>query len=437
MKQSTQSFDNSITTIARNSPLSRAQVQEVHDAITKVHPEITFEPLWIETHGDKDLKTSLRDLPQGNFFTKEIDDLQLSGKARISIHSAKDLPIPLSSGLRIVALTRGVDNRDALVLRDNENLSTLKYGAKIATSSIRRDEMIKELGKKLCNNFCSVDIRGTIGKRLEKLFSGEVDGVIIAKAALIRLQLEQLNHITLDGPTARYQGQLAIIARSTDCEMKELFSCLDTRKVLHTGLEGEYPLIETIPFAIETLPLLELQDTTHLIITSKMAAEYFFKALEVYATDVRHIPCIAVGKATSEKLKDYGFQEVITAEDESSEGVVKELQKIQSQIKKLFWPHSARSRSTISDFVKKSNLACSLACSLAFVDCPLYDTKPKRPEKLPDLQEYDELFFSSPSTVDAFFEFYKTYPRGMLCTTQGKVTENHLKNRLELQASEK
>src|SRR4051812_15118097 len=119
---------------ARSSNLSKAQAKEVLEELQLFYPEAQFSTLWLETTGDKDLKTSLRHLDHTDFFTKEIDDLQLQGKIRISIHSAKDLPQPLPEGLKVIALTKGVDSSDALVLRPGESVSSLSFGAKIATS---------------------------------------------------------------------------------------------------------------------------------------------------------------------------------------------------------------------------------------------------------------------------------------------------------------
>src|SRR5580765_2750739 len=109
-----------ITAGSRSSKLAKAQVKEVLDELRSFHPEIDFETLFFETSGDKDQKTSLRTLDKTDFFTKEIDEAQLLGHFRIAIHSAKDLPEKLAKGLKRVALTHGVDSRDALVLRNNE-----------------------------------------------------------------------------------------------------------------------------------------------------------------------------------------------------------------------------------------------------------------------------------------------------------------------------
>jgi hydroxymethylbilane synthase len=214
-----------LTVCARRSPLAQAQVREVQDELHVHHPHVVFDCLFIDTHGDMDKATSLRSLYKTDFFTREIDRMLLSGHCRIAIHSAKDLPEPLPKGIVMVALTRGVDASDALVMRSGQSLSDLPSGALIATSSERREEAVRNLR----NDLRFTDIRGTIGERLEKLSRGEVDGVVIAEAALIRLSLTHLNRVKLPGETAQYQGQLAVMARENDSEMQTLFSALDTK----------------------------------------------------------------------------------------------------------------------------------------------------------------------------------------------------------------
>ncbi len=210
------SVNYSLDVGARSSKLSQAQVWEVHRELIQHHPHIEFKPIWITTTGDQDKKTSLRDLGKTDFFTREIDQLQLQGGFRISIHSAKDLPEPLASGLKIVALTKGVDSSDVLVYHE------LPEQAIIGTSSHRREQNLLEWR----SDFRCVDIRGTIDERLALLDIGQVDGVVMAEAALIRLGLTHRKRIFLNGETAALQGRLAVVARESDHEMEELFNCI-------------------------------------------------------------------------------------------------------------------------------------------------------------------------------------------------------------------
>ncbi len=214
-----------ITVGARGSPLSRAQVEEVLAEIKAVHPDVVFEPIWRTTSGDRDLLTSLRTMDRTNFFTKEIDEMQLAGGCRLSVHSAKDLPEPLPKGLVMVALTRGVDPSDVVVFRDGETLHDLPKGARVGTSSARREQNIQAVRSDLrCG-----DIRGSVGERLAQLDHGVFDGVIMAEAALIRLKLTHRSRIPLPGECAAMQGQLAVLARAGDQEMIDLFRSIDTR----------------------------------------------------------------------------------------------------------------------------------------------------------------------------------------------------------------
>lgn len=206
---------------ARSSLLSKAQVDEVYQAIACFVPHLQFQPLWIETKGDCDKTTSLRYLEKTNFFTDEIDRRQLEGEFRISIHSAKDLPDPLHPDLTIVALTKGVDPSDSLVVQE----FPLPQGARIGTSSLRREAFLKAWQPDL---IC-VDMRGTIDERLQLLDLGSVDGVVLAEAALIRLKQTHRPRLRLEGEVAPLQGRLAVVALKSDTEIKQLFKSIDTR----------------------------------------------------------------------------------------------------------------------------------------------------------------------------------------------------------------
>ena len=219
-------MSSSIRVGARGSLLSRVQLDEVLQELQQHHPHVNFQPVFVETTGDKDLKTSLKTLEKSDFFTKEIDALQLSGGCRISIHSAKDLPDPLPQGLKLVALTRGVDPSDSLVFRQGDTLDALPLGAKVGTSSARREQNILDLRSDLV----CIDVRGTIPIRLALLDQGVIDALVIAEAALIRLQLTHRTRIPLPGERAALQGQLAVLALEDDDEMEELFACIDVRK---------------------------------------------------------------------------------------------------------------------------------------------------------------------------------------------------------------
>lgn len=214
-------FSETISVAARDSPLSRAQVDEVLLELRQYHPKIQFSVKWMKTTGDLDQISSLLDKEKTDFFTKEVDEAVLSGECQIAIHSAKDLPEVISPHLTVIAYTKGVDSSDVLVFRKGESLHSLPPYSKVGTSSLRRQENLAALRWDLY----SVDIRGTIDKRLSLLDEGKVDALIMAKAALIRLKITRDCQI-LPGPISPMQGRLAIVAKKEDQEMKKIFSVL-------------------------------------------------------------------------------------------------------------------------------------------------------------------------------------------------------------------
>lgn len=426
---------NALTLIvgARSSPLAQVQVQEVLAELRSHQPHIQFNGIYVESQGDKDQKTSLRSIDKTDFFTKEIDDLLLSGDCRIAIHSAKDLPEPLPEGLSIVCLTRGLDPSDSLVLNPGVALEDLAQGAVIATSSVRREEAVKQLR----SDVTFIDIRGTIAQRLAVLEKGEADGVVLAEAALIRLGLTHLNRVKLPGDTVPFQGQLAVMARSDDMEMRELFACIDSRmpRALYLGLEvpenfknesvTHCPLIAIVP-RLKNDPNIqqafaELDAYTHLLFTSKSAVSIFFTYAPYFGVnveDIRKKCVVAIGHATAKKIQSFGLEPALVAQNETSEGIIEILSGINLQQAYLFWPHAALSRPVIVDWLK--------AQSVRHRDCVFYDTASQRPPDLPDLSRFSEIMFTSPSTVDAFVEFYGAIPREKKLTCIGPVTAQHL-----------
>lgn len=210
---------------ARDSRLSRVQVQEVFLELQRFFPDLNFETFFMKTTGDLNLTTSLLGLEKTDFFTKELDVAVLKEECDVAIHSAKDLPHPLPLGLKIYAITRGVDPSDVLVLREGQTLNTLPKQARIGTSSLRRIETVKALLKE-----CTpVDIRGTIEQRLALLFKGDVDAVVMAEAALIRLKLTHLNRYVLQGEVSAMQGRLAVVGRENNPLLDQMFQSIHSR----------------------------------------------------------------------------------------------------------------------------------------------------------------------------------------------------------------
>ncbi len=380
----------------RESNLSKKQFLELQSLLP-----FPLTPTYVTTHGDRDRKTPLRTLDKCDFFTRDIDQMQLRGACRLSLHSAKDLTDPIPDGLTIAASTAGIDSSDSLVLRDGE---TLRPGMTIGSSSPRREEAARQLEPKL--NF--VDIRGVIEERLA-LLNSDLDGVVIAEAALVRLGLTHLNRLTLPGDTTPLQGQLAILARADDHEMLAHLSYLDSRplhRTLNLGLDPRpntihYPIIHTTPRQIEIPPY------THLIFTSKTAVYYFPQ--EPIGT------IIAVGQATAAACNATHI-----AQNECAEGIIDILETLDLAEAHILWPHSALSRPLITDYLQKKGVR---------FDAPiLYDTYPHRPYAPPPLDPFDEILFTSPSTVSAFKSLFGLFPDHCRLTPMGDQTAAALRH---------
>lgn len=229
--------------IARKSPLSILQVEEVFSNL----PNLKYELTSIHSFGDKNKSISLMDPTIAeDFFTRELDASLQNAEADVAIHSAKDLPYPLPADLELYCLTEGKDKSDSLVSRDNQSLDKLPQGVKIGTSSEKRKAELLKLRPDLT----IVSIRGTIEERIAQVDNGSIDALIVATCALQRLGLNHL--ITQILPTRSHplQGNLAVVGKKGDNELKNLFRPLDIRsnygKVTLVGFGPGNPDLLTI-----------------------------------------------------------------------------------------------------------------------------------------------------------------------------------------------
>jgi len=171
-----------ITLGTRGSELARAQTLLVEKAIRSAHPNVTIETKMIVTRGDG---AKVVDLYAGRkgVFTAEIERALLAGDVDVAVHSAKDLPSESNPGAKIAAvLPRGSVN-DVLISKHSGGLTSLPYGATVATGSVRRQRQLH--CKRADLNV--VDLRGNVPTRLRKLAENQWDGIVLAQAGLERL----------------------------------------------------------------------------------------------------------------------------------------------------------------------------------------------------------------------------------------------------------
>ena len=169
----------------RKSALALAQSKLVGDAIVNSFPHMKIEYVPMNTLGDKRLDVSLQEIGGKGLFTRELEEALINGDIDLAVHSAKDLPLEFDNRLKLMPVLKRAAVNDILVVNKdlNTDIRNLPIGFRIGTSSKRRYEQLRILNK----NIEILPIRGNVITRIGKIFSGEVDGVILARAGIDRL----------------------------------------------------------------------------------------------------------------------------------------------------------------------------------------------------------------------------------------------------------
>ncbi len=204
----------------RSSELSRIQTADALDNIKALIPAASFDVFPYSSPGDENMSIRL-DISAPDFFTKFLDDAVIQGEIDCAIHSAKDLPEDMGELLDWFWLPWGEDARDSIVVRADKDLSDLGENPIIGVSSDRRESFCRDRfpGAVLKS------IRGNIRQRLEQLDAGDFDILIVAAAALVRLNLtsritEWISLSDLETPPG--QGRLALTFRRGDRSFQRL-----------------------------------------------------------------------------------------------------------------------------------------------------------------------------------------------------------------------
>jgi len=209
----------------RGSKLAVIQAQWVLTKLREATPGLEASLVKITTRGDRDSSTTLDKFAGQGVFVKELEKALTDGKIDLAVHSLKDLPTEIPQGLTLAATTARLDPRDVLVSKAGK-FSELAPGSMIGTGSHRRAVQLQVLRPDLKTRV----VRGNIDTRLRKVSEGEIDGIIVAAAALIRLGWQ--DRITEYLPTEHFtpavgQGALGIEIRSRDKEMTSLASAIN------------------------------------------------------------------------------------------------------------------------------------------------------------------------------------------------------------------
>lgn len=225
----------------RKSKLALAQTNMVVNEIKKYFPSINIEVVHFTTKGDKVLNKPLINIGGKGVFVTEIEDALLNKEIDLAVHSAKDLPLKLQDNLTISAVLKRGNYRDTLVTVKGKEIDFSREII-IGTGSNRR----KLAFKNLYPNATFKDIRGNVDTRLNKLYNGEYDGIILAMAGLERLDLLSDSRFTFtpfdykDFVPAPCQGIIAIESRNND--LTEILSKINHKDTFYSFQTERYIL---------------------------------------------------------------------------------------------------------------------------------------------------------------------------------------------------
>lgn len=209
----------------RGSALALWQANHVGGRLAELHG-VQSELVRIRTSGDRFLTGSVALVGTKGVFIKELEDALLAGTIDLAVHSMKDVPTEIPGGLAFPAITRREDPRDCLVSHSGLRLGDLPVGARVGTSSLRRQAQLRHHRPDLQ----LLDLRGNVDTRLKKVAAGDFDAIVLAVAGVKRLgasdKVTEILTTELMLPAVG-QGALGIETRSADRETASLVASLD------------------------------------------------------------------------------------------------------------------------------------------------------------------------------------------------------------------
>lgn len=216
----------SLIIATRESPLALWQASFVKTQLEKHYPHLLVSLLGVTTTADKMLDTPLLQIGGKGLFVKELEEALLDGRADIAVHSMKDVPMELPSGLSLHVMCEREDPRDAFVALQFDTLDDLPPKAILGTSSLRRQSQLASLRPDIEMKY----LRGNVNTRLARLERGEYAAIILAAAGLKRLNLQHYirSYLSLEQSLpAAGQGVLGIECRSQDIQTQKLIASLN------------------------------------------------------------------------------------------------------------------------------------------------------------------------------------------------------------------
>ncbi len=205
----------------RESPLALWQAEHVKSLLEKRHKGLSVELMGMTTRGDQILDKTLSKIGGKGLFVVELEERIRAKEAHLAVHSLKDVPMELSEGFVLGAVSSREDPRDAFVSSRYASLEEMPAGSVVGTASLRRELMVRSRFPHLTVK----PVRGNVGTRLRKLDEGQFDALIMASAGLKRLGHEERirsiipAEISLPSPG---QGALGLEVLAEDRATQEL-----------------------------------------------------------------------------------------------------------------------------------------------------------------------------------------------------------------------
>lgn len=303
-----------LTIATRQSPLALWQANFVKNALEQQYPTMTVQLLTMTTKGDKILDTPLAKIGGKGLFVKELEEALFDGRADIAVHSLKDVPMVLPDGLVISTFLKRHSPTDAFVSNQFAHLDDLPEGAKVGTSSLRRECQLRAYRPDLD----ILSLRGNVGTRLSKLDNGDYDAIILASSGLQRLGLDDRIRHQLDSTIslpAVGQGVLAIECRD-DSNLHDILAFLDdvptrlcalAERAMNQSLEGGCQ----VPIA----GFATLNDIS-LSLEGRVGTPDGKTLIQVHRTilldDAPSAQAIALGQMVADELLAKGAKEILT-----------------------------------------------------------------------------------------------------------------------------
>lgn len=228
---------------SRGSILARWQAEFVRKQLFQL-TGVEAEIIIIKTSGDKMQQQPLTQIGGKGIFIKELEEALLEESVDLAVHSVKDIPTDTPGRLHFPAVCRRDDVRDCLVSHSGTLLANLKQGARIGTSSLRRQAQLRHYRPDLDFR----ELRGNVDTRLRKVESGEYDAIVLSKAGLDRLGWGQkiTEPISTDiSLPAVGQGAIAIQSRVSDRDADEILSKLNDDET-RTAIIAERALLSAL-----------------------------------------------------------------------------------------------------------------------------------------------------------------------------------------------